>query len=189
MSGGGARARARAWWRDAESLRRSQGIWTKTIGYDPYAGQAEVQDQAAAKQEEENTAMRAKGIMEVAKLQNKDNGDGERSQDFAKQLFWGLKRKAPPVGHEYAAVREDDSSSDDDDDDDDEEERIAQAAREAARAKAAGVEVGRSKRARDDSDSDDRKERKRAKKERKRARKEEKKRRKEKKAKKEKKRD
>ena len=63
-----ARARARAWWRDAESLRRSQGIWTKTIGYDPYAGQAEVQDQAAAKQEEENTAMRAKGIMEVAKL-------------------------------------------------------------------------------------------------------------------------
>ena len=66
--------------------------------------------------------MRAKGIMEVAKLQNKDNGDGERSQDFAKQLFWGLKRKAPPVGHEYAAVREDDSSSDDDDEDDDEEE-------------------------------------------------------------------
>ena len=86
------------------SAARVQGIWTKTIGYDPYAGQGEQQAQAAAKQEEDNTFERAKGIMEVAKLQNTDRGDSERSQDFAKNMFWGLKRKKPPVGHEYTAV-------------------------------------------------------------------------------------
>ena len=144
----------------------SQGIWTKTIGYDPYAGQAEQEAQAATKQEEDNTFERAKGIMEVAKLQNNDRGDSERSQDFAKHLFWGLKRKAPPIGHEYTAVAEDSSDEDDDDEDDDEEARIMRAAREAARAKLA-ADDSNGKRGRDESDDDQRRKEKKRHKEKK----------------------
>ena len=43
------------------------GIWTQTIGYDPYAADGENEGKSAAEKEEE--AERQKGIMELARLQ------------------------------------------------------------------------------------------------------------------------
>jgi len=152
---------------------KTNDMWTKTIGYDPYAGEAEKEDQAQAKAEEENTYERAKGIMEVAKLQNVQNAenDTERSTDFAKQLFWGLKRKKAPIGHEYTPVA-DESSSDSAHSSDDEEERIANAAKQAAIG--SGQVVVERKRQRDSSDDESDKKRKKQKKKEKKAKKEKK---------------
>ena len=86
--------------------------------------------------------MRAKGIMEVAKLQNKDAA-AARSQDFAKQLFWGLKPESAAGRPRIRGCAGGRQLERDDDEDDDEE--APQRASRPARARASSRrEVGRS---------------------------------------------
>ena len=144
---------------------QTNDIWSKTIGHDPHAGDAEAAEDAAARERQEE---RARGVMELARLDAIKQGGSSRGDNFAQSLFWGLKRKAPPRGYEMAPVESSSSSGSSSDDDDD-----ANAAR-AAKRRRADDEAARRR--------DERRERKRAKKARKKEKKKSKKEKKKKKS-------
>ena len=143
---------------------QTNDIWSKTIGHDPHAGDAEAAEDAAARERQEE---RARGVMELARLDAIKQGGSSRGDNFAQSLFWGLKRKAPPRGYEMAPVEASSSSGSSSDDDD------ADAAR-AAKRRRADDEAARRR--------DERRERKRAKKARKKEKKKSKKEKKKKKS-------
>ena len=139
---------------------QTNDIWSKTIGHDPHAGDAEAAEDAAARERQEE---RARGVMELARLDAIKQGGSSRGDNFAQSLFWGLKRKAPPRGYEMAPVESSSSSGSSSDDDDDEAARAAKRRRaddEAARRRDERRERKRAKKAR-------KKEKKRSKKEKK----------------------
>ena len=142
---------------------QTNDIWSKTIGHDPHAGDAEAAEDAAARERQEE---RARGVMELARLDAIKQGGSSRGDNFAQSLFWGLKRKAPPRGYEMAPVESSSSSGSSSDDDDD--------AARAAKRRRADDEAARRR--------DERRERKRAKKARKKERKKSKKEKKKKKS-------
>ena len=144
---------------------QTNDIWSKTIGHDPHAGDAEAAEDAAARERQEE---RARGVMELARLDAIKQGGSNRGDNFAQSLFWGLKRKAPPRGYEMAPVESSSSSGSSSDDDDDE------AAARAAKRRRADDEAARRR--------DERRERKRAKKARKKEKKKSKKEKKKKKS-------
>ena len=144
---------------------QTNDIWSKTIGHDPHAGDAEAAEAAAARERQEE---RARGVMELARLDAIKQGGSSRGDNFAQSLFWGLKRKAPPRGYEMAPVESSSSSGSSSDDDDE-----ADAAR-AAKRRRADDEAARRR--------DERRERKRAKKARKKEKKKSKKEKKKKKS-------
>tara|TARA_B100000405_G_scaffold258147_1_gene193012 strand:- start:101 stop:595 length:495 start_codon:yes stop_codon:yes gene_type:complete len=144
---------------------QTNDIWSKTIGHDPHAGDAEAAEDAAARERQEE---RARGVMELARLDAIKQGGSSRGDNFAQSLFWGLKRKAPPRGYEMAPVESSSSSGSSSDDDDD------SAAARAAKRRRADDEAARRR--------DERRERKRAKKARKKERKKSKKEKKKKKS-------
>ena len=112
---------------------QTNDIWSKTIGHDPHAGDAEAAEDAAARERQEE---RARGVMELARLDAIKQGGSSRGDNFAQSLFWGLKRKAPPRGYEMAPVESSSSSGSSSDDDDDDAARAAKRRRaddEAAR--------------------------------------------------------
>ena len=143
---------------------QTNDIWSKTIGHDPHAGDAEAAEDAAARERQEE---RARGVMELARLDAIKQGGSNRGDNFAQSLFWGLKRKAPPRGYEMAPVESSSSSGSSSDDDE------ADAAR-AAKRRRADDEAARRR--------DERRERKRAKKARKKEKKKSKKEKKKKKS-------
>ena len=143
---------------------QTNDIWSKTIGHDPHAGDAEAAEDAAARERQEE---RARGVMELARLDAIKQGGSSRGDNFAQSLFWGLKRKAPPRGYEMAPVESSSSSGTSSDDDD------VDAAR-AAKRRRADDEAARRR--------DERRERKRAKKARKKEKKKSKKEKKKKKS-------
>ena len=143
---------------------QTNDIWSKTIGHDPHAGDAEAAEDAAARERQEE---RARGVMELARLDAIKQGGSNRGDNFAQSLFWGLKRKAPPRGYEMAPVESSSSSGSSSNDDD------ADAAR-AAKRRRADDEAARRR--------DERRERKRAKKARKKEKKKSKKEKKKKKS-------
>ena len=139
---------------------QTNDIWSKTIGHDPHAGDAEVAEDAAARERQEE---RARGVMELARLDAIKQGGSSRGDNFAQSLFWGLKRKAPPRGYEMAPVESSSSSGSSSDDDDDDAARAAKRRRaddEAARRRDERRERKRAKKAR-------KKEKKKSKKEKK----------------------
>ena len=142
---------------------QTNDIWSKTIGHDPHAGDAEAAEDAAARERQEE---RARGVMELARLDAIKQGGSNRGDNFAQSLFWGLKRKAPPRGYEMAPVESSSSGSSSEDDE-------ADAAR-AAKRRRADDEAARRR--------DERRERKRAKKARKKEKKKSKKEKKKKKS-------
>ena len=142
---------------------QTNDIWSKTIGHDPHAGDAEAAEDAAARERQEE---RARGVMELARLDAIKQGGSNRGDNFAQSLFWGLKRKAPPRGYEMAPVESSSSSGSSSDDDDD--------AARAAKRRRADDEAARRR--------DERRERKRAKKVRKKEKKKSKKEKKKKKS-------
>lgn len=142
---------------------QTNDIWSKTIGHDPHAGDAEAAEDAAARERQEE---RARGVMELARLDAIKQGGSSRGDNFAQSLFWGLKRKAPPRGYEMAPVESSSSSGSSSDDE-------ADAAR-AAKRRRADDEAARRR--------DERRERKRAKKARKKEKKKSKKEKKKKKS-------
>ena len=144
---------------------QTNDIWSKTIGHDPHAGDAEAAEDAAARERQEE---RARGVMELARLDAIKQGGSSRGDNFAQSLFWGLKRKAPPRGYEMAPVESSSSSGSSSDDDDD------GAAARAAKRRRADDEAARRR--------DERRERKRAKKARKKEKKKSKKEKKKKKS-------
>ena len=144
---------------------QTNDIWSKTIGHDPHAGDAEAAEDAAARERQEE---RARGVMELARLDAIKQGGSSRGDNFAQSLFWGLKRKAPPRGYEMAPVESSSSSGSSSDDDE------ADAARAAKRRRRADDEAARRR--------DERRERKRAKKARKKEKKKSKKEKKKKKS-------
>ena len=144
---------------------QTNDIWSKTIGHDPHAGDAEAAEDAAARERQEE---RARGVMELARLDAIKQGGSNRGDNFAQSLFWGLKRKAPPRGYEMAPVESSSSSGSSSDDDDD------GAAARAAKRRRADDEAARRR--------DERRERKRAKKARKKEKKKSKKEKKKKKS-------
>jgi hypothetical protein len=143
---------------------QTNDIWSKTIGHDPHAGDAEAAEDAAARERQEE---RARGVMELARLDAIKQGGSSRGDNFAQSLFWGLKRKAPPRGYEMAPVESSSSSGSSSDDDD-------SAAARAAKRRRADDEAARRR--------DERRERKRAKKARKKEKKKSKKEKKKKKS-------
>ena len=143
---------------------QTNDIWSKTIGHDPHAGDAEAAEDAAARERQEE---RARGVMELARLDAIKQGGSSRGDNFAQSLFWGLKRKAPPRGYEMAPVESSSSSGSSSDDDDG-------AAARAAKRRRADDEAARRR--------DERRERKRAKKARKKEKKKSKKEKKKKKS-------
>ena len=143
---------------------QTNDIWSKTIGHDPHAGDAEAAEDAAARERQEE---RARGVMELARLDAIKQGGSSRGDNFAQSLFWGLKRKAPPRGYEMAPVESSSSSGSSSDDEDD-------AAARAATRRRADDEAARRR--------DERRERKRAKKARKKEKKKSKKEKKKKKS-------
>ena len=143
---------------------QTNDIWSKTIGHDPHAGDAEAAEDAAARERQEE---RARGVMELARLDAIKQGGSSRGDNFAQSLFWGLKRKAPPRGYEMAPVESSSSSGSSSEDDE------ADAAR-AAKRRRADDEAARRR--------DERRERKRAKKARKKEKKKSKKEKKKKKS-------
>ena len=143
---------------------QTNDIWSKTIGHDPHAGDAEAAEDAAARERQEE---RARGVMELARLDAIKQGGSSRGDNFAQSLFWGLKRKAPPRGYEMAPVESSSSSGSSSDDDD-------RAAARAAKRRRADDEAARRR--------DERRERKRAKKARKKEKKKSKKEKKKKKS-------
>ena len=145
---------------------QTNDIWSKTIGHDPHAGDAEAAEDAAARERQEE---RARGVMELARLDAIKQGGSSRGDNFAQSLFWGLKRKAPPRGYEMAPVESSSSSGSSSDDDDDDG-----AAARAAKRRRANDEAARRR--------DERRERKRAKKARKKEKKKSKKEKKKKKS-------
>ena len=159
-------------------------MWSKTIGYDPHAAAAPEEAPEDA-EDRERRAERDKGVMELARLATINQGGGNRGaprrpparhlrsrvakpgkkkrppragDKFARDLFWGLKRKAPPKGYEMVALES--SSSSDDSSDDDEA---------AAKRRRVGADDERKRRKRERKDA--KREKKRAKKEAKRAKK------------------
>ncbi len=139
---------------------QTNDIWSKTIGHDPHAGDAEAAEDAAARERQEE---RARGVMELARLDAIKQGGSSRGDNFAQSLFWGLKRKAPPRGYEMAPVESSSSSGSSSDDDDDNAARAAKRRRaddEAARRRDERRERKRAKKAR-------KKEKKKSKKEKK----------------------
>ena len=139
---------------------QTNDIWSKTIGHDPHAGDAEAAEDAAARERQEE---RARGVMELARLDAIKQGGSNRGDNFAQSLFWGLKRKAPPRGYEMAPVESSSSSGSSSDDDDDNAARAAKRRRaddEAARRRDERRERKRAKKAR-------KKEKKKSKKEKK----------------------
>ena len=142
---------------------QTNDIWSKTIGHDPHAGDAEAAEDAAARERQEE---RARGVMELARLDAIKQGGSSRGDNFAQSLFWGLKRKAPPRGYEMAPVESSSSSGSSSDDDD--------SAARAAKRRRADDEAARRR--------DERRERKRAKKARKKEKKKSKKEKKKKKS-------
>lgn len=112
---------------------QTNDIWSKTIGHDPHAGDAEAPEDSATRERQEE---RARGVMELARLDAIKRGGISRGDNFAQSLFWGLKRKAPPRGYEMAPVESSSSSGSSSDDDDDDAVRAAKRRRaddEAAR--------------------------------------------------------
>ena len=139
---------------------QTNDIWSKTIGHDPHAGDAEAAEDAAARERQEE---RARGVMELARLDAIKQGGSSRGDNFAQSLFWGLKRKAPPRGYEMAPVESSSSSGSSSDDDDADATRAAKRRRaddEAARRRDERRERKRAKKAR-------KKEKKKSKKEKK----------------------
>ena len=139
---------------------QTNDIWSKTIGHDPHAGDAEAAEDAAARERQEE---RARGVMELARLDAIKQGGSNRGDNFAQSLFWGLKRKAPPRGYEMAPVESSSSSGSSSDDDDGDAARAAKRRRaddEAARRRDERRERKRAKKAR-------KKEKKKSKKEKK----------------------
>ena len=127
---------------------QTNDIWSKTIGHDPHAGDAEAAEDAAARERQEE---RARGVMELARLDAIKQGGSSRGDNFAQSLFWGLKRKAPPRGYEMAPVESSSSSGSSSDDDDDDAARAAKRRRaddEAARRRDERRERKRAKKAR-----------------------------------------
>ena len=127
---------------------QTNDIWSKTIGHDPHAGDAEAAEDTAARERQEE---RARGVMELARLDAIKQGGSSRGDNFAQSLFWGLKRKAPPRGYEMAPVESSSSSGSSSDDDDDDAARAAKRRRaddEAARRRDERRERKRAKKAR-----------------------------------------
>ena len=62
---------------------KSSNIWQKTIGFDPYASQADGEEEKAPDHD------KAKQVLAVARQQNLT--DGANRDDFAKKLYLGLK--------------------------------------------------------------------------------------------------
>ena len=93
---------------------KTNDMWSKTIGYDPYAadGAGSSSSSSGGGMATDESMERAKGIMALAKISSAEQGNSDRSTNFAKQVFWGLKRKAPPKGYEMVALS--DENSDDD---------------------------------------------------------------------------
>ena len=120
---------------------QTNDIWSKTIGHDPHAGDAEAAEDAAARERQEE---RARGVMELARLDAIKQGGSSRGDNFAQSLFWGLKRKAPPRGYEMAPVESSSSSGSSSDDDDDD---AARARKAAARRRRGGAAARRAPRA------------------------------------------
>ena len=130
---------------------KSNDMWAKTIGHDPYAGEGE-------KQEEENKAQ-AEHIMELARLSNVADGGAHRGVNFAQQVFWGVGR-GPPKGWEVPEI-----PSEDDDDEplpkkrprDDDSDRRVKKKKKSSKKKKEKKKKDRKRRRRssdDDSDSD-----------------------------------
>ncbi|ETV99678.1 hypothetical protein H310_07743 [Aphanomyces invadans] len=90
----------------SSSALKMTGIWTQTIGYDPYAQEGENRQQA--EEAEAATRERAKGIMALATLSNQAN------------VSRGACKKCGMMGHltfqcrnfDVAVPKEDDSSDD-----------------------------------------------------------------------------
>mmetsp|Transcript_19445 Transcript_19445/g.60877 ORF Transcript_19445/g.60877 Transcript_19445/m.60877 type:complete len:171 (-) Transcript_19445:89-601(-) len=96
-------------------------MWSKTIGFDPHASADDIAAAAETRDEDERKAQRAKGVMELARLDAIKQGGGNRADNFAQSLFWGLKRKAAPKGYEMAPLDSSSGSSSDSSDSEDEE--------------------------------------------------------------------
>ena len=120
---------------------QTNDIWSKTIGHDPHAGDAEAAEDAAARERQEE---RARGVMELARLDAIKQGGSNRGDNFAQSLFWGLKRKAPPRGYEMAPVESSSSSGSSSDDD---EDGVATRSAAAARRRRGGAAARRAPRA------------------------------------------
>jgi hypothetical protein len=70
---------------------KTSDIWSKTIGHDPYANQAEEQKEGdAASATSKATADKVKNVMEMAKTQNVT--DGSNRDGFTAKLYLGLKQ-------------------------------------------------------------------------------------------------
>ena len=143
---------------------QTNDIWSKTIGHDPHAGDAEAAEDAAARERQEE---RARGVMELARLDAIKQGGSSRGDNFAQSLFWGLKRKAPPRGYEMAPVESSSSSGSSSDDDEADATRAAKRRRaddEAARRRDERRERKRAKKARKKEKKKSKKEKKKKKK-------------------------
>ena len=113
----------------SSAAMKMTSIWTNVIKYDPYAAEGEPAPGAAAESAE--SAERTKGIMQLAKISSAEQGTSDRSTDFARQVFWGLKRKAPPQGYTEQLLSDGGGSDSDDSSDsssDSEDERRAKKA-------------------------------------------------------------
>lgn len=75
------------------------GIWSDTIGYDPYEAAGERVAKAHA---DEASAKRRRDVLELAR---ESSTQRDRGANFSQSVFWGLKRKAPA----YDLVSEDDA--------------------------------------------------------------------------------
>jgi len=128
------------------STLTTNDMWSKTIGYDPHAAASASDAPAETAEDAARKAERERGVMELARLETINQGGGSRGDKFAQNLFWGLKRKAPPRGYEVAPLESSSSSSGDSSSDSSDGEAPA-------------------KRARADADRDARRLRKKAKKE------------------------
>ena len=67
---------------------KSSAIWQKTIGHDPYANDAEKEDETSSNPKAD--AEKVKNLMEMARSQNVT--DGANRDDFTAKLYLGLKR-------------------------------------------------------------------------------------------------
>jgi len=81
----------------SNSLRTSE-IWSSSIGYDPHANKETEDEKRQRLEVEEMRRKQGEGLMELARSQNiaerESRGEGEKGRDdFAKNMFWGLKGK------------------------------------------------------------------------------------------------
>jgi len=74
-------------------------IWSKTIGLDAHAETETAEEQTLRLKSEELKKTQTEGLMELARSQNvaeraaRTSGQTDDRDDFAKNMFWGLKGK------------------------------------------------------------------------------------------------